>query len=521
MGAIDRRQLVALLGLTLRQLLRPGVDRSSGSKGHPLRQIVFSMGLLGLLFTGNVGRLPDLASYLALLFAVAFVFVALAISPETHEVRQRNIEILSSKPIAPATLVAGRAVILLVIAGLISGCFGLAPLLAAWWRLACPLPLVAAEYAMLILGAFTAAMAWLYALLAALRFVSPERLRFVTQSLLVLAILAVTAMSTGLYSPAGLVRPALAATLIELLPSTWFARFWMADLGFEANAQRAGVLLLGAATIAAARGGFERFYPRLTEAAVAEPGRPVVRPLTVRLLEAVSRLPLLGGWLLPRASTAVASAILTLTVREEVSRLRVLVPQVVAALFFILGLRTEQATLPLSMLAYFGLASVIDGLDVVRQSPSAPASWIFFKTPIEARQVRRGIRVAIMLRFLALPLLLLTVLLLKSHPPLLAALLATAYLFVGRFVIAGGIVARPAFPLSQDQRAAQSFLGLVLGFVLSVAGSVAYLVAVFLVTTLGWVGLAIAAVAVAGLAAATLACELWASERLARAEYPH
>jgi len=40
---VDGLQLRTLVRLTLKQSLGPGTDASTGSKGHPLRQILFSI----------------------------------------------------------------------------------------------------------------------------------------------------------------------------------------------------------------------------------------------------------------------------------------------------------------------------------------------------------------------------------------------------------------------------------------------------------------------------------------------
>jgi hypothetical protein len=128
---VDPLQLRALLRLTLKQSLGPGTDASTGSKGHPLRQILFSMTTLGVMLSARAWRVADLPSYLVLLFAAVFVIVILAINPDSQDVQERRLEILASKPIAARTLLSARTILLLVLAGLLAGCLGLVPMAVA------------------------------------------------------------------------------------------------------------------------------------------------------------------------------------------------------------------------------------------------------------------------------------------------------------------------------------------------------------------------------------------------------
>src|SRR5262249_743628 len=176
-GGLDRRQLGAVLGLTLGQLLRPGVDANTGVRSHPLRQIVLSMGLLGLIFALNLLRLPTWDVFLVRLFAATFLMLSLAIAPEPYELRERHREILASKPVSARTLLVARCIQLLALSALIATAFGLLSFVGAAWRFHAPPLLAAVEFAMLVAGGFTSALLWLYAVLGALRFVRVETVR--------------------------------------------------------------------------------------------------------------------------------------------------------------------------------------------------------------------------------------------------------------------------------------------------------------------------------------------------------
>jgi hypothetical protein len=373
---------------------------------------------------------------------------------------------------------------------------------------------------MLLLGAFTAATLWLHLMLAALRWISAERLRKLVQTALAvfnLAVAMLSLISFGFAEALSLPDPmrglGRGRAVLEVLPSTWFALFWHRE--WLSAPHRVAVILLVAATVALAlRGGLEKYYPHLLEQAALPTPSAARRSLAASLLEALMRLPPAARRLFPPASLGLGVAVLTLTQREEVSRLKVLVPRLVAVLFFLLGLRAGHELLPLSMLAYFSFAAAIEGLDAVGQSAHAPASWVLHAAPLPGGEAARGVLSAVTLRFLLFPLSLLAVLLFRRHPPLLAGLLAAGTFFAARAAVAAGLALWPALPLSREQRATQSLIGLAVGFVLTVAGGVAYALASLLADGLGVLGLAVVALGVGLLAAIGLALRLLAARRM-------
>jgi hypothetical protein len=159
-------------------------------------------------------------------------------------------------------------------------------------------------------------------------------------------------------------------------------------------------------------------------------------------------------------------------------------------------------------------------LKVARQSGFPAAGWIFCGAPIEPGQLVRGLSAALMLRFLALPAVLLAVIFFRHYPPLLAAVLTLSYVLVARLVIMVGLVVWPAFPLSQEQHRTQSMLSYVAGFALCMGFSVAQNVLVLLHQAFGAVVLVLGVAGLVILAAAAWGLRRAAAAAVSRLEYP-
>src|SRR5262249_25607046 len=296
-GGLDRRQLGAVLGLTLGQLLRPGVDANTGVRSHPLRQIVLSMGLLGLIFALNLLRLPTWDVFLVRLFAATFLMLSLAIAPEPYELRERHREILASKPVSARTLLVARCIQLLALSALIATAFGLLSFVGAAWRFHAPPLLAAVEFAMLVAGGFTSALLWLYAVLGALRFVRVETVRKAVHTALALFTIGLSLFSLSLALPGSgfdlgpEVREATGA-LVAALPSTWFARFWLPGDAGAGVFERAGVLALVVGSVLLGTSGvLDRRYVHLIDTQAHPPAGAVAPPLVVRFLAGLRRVP--------------------------------------------------------------------------------------------------------------------------------------------------------------------------------------------------------------------------------------
>ncbi|HEU4387223.1 MAG TPA: hypothetical protein VFV34_05460, partial [Blastocatellia bacterium] len=184
-GVVDHRQLRAVVELTLKQGFRGALKPGTTKRVKPLRQLIVSMAVVGLFFSSAVRRSEDLPTYLILLFSTTFAIVALSVLPDTLEGRRRNIEVLSSKPIASRTMLAARAVNLLFISGLITACFAAAPLAAAKFSFQCSWILAGGLFLLLLLGSFAVVVISLTTLVLAAQWLNLDRLRTLAQFVLV------------------------------------------------------------------------------------------------------------------------------------------------------------------------------------------------------------------------------------------------------------------------------------------------------------------------------------------------
>jgi hypothetical protein len=267
------------------------------------------------------------------------------------------------------------------------------------------------------------------------------------------------------------------------------------------------------------RGVLHRHYANFAEQSAVITAR-VPRSALVWGLERVMRIPVFGRLLLPPPVLAVACAVLLVTRREDISRAKILASQILALGAFAVALTGAEHVVTVTLLTYLGFSSVADGLKVTRQSSLPAAGWIFAGSPIEPRQLVRGLATALEIRFLALPTVLLAAIFFRQHPPALAAVLALSYLLAARLVIIVGLLLWPAFPLSEEQHRAQSMLSYVVGFTLSVAFAVAQAVLVLLHQNFGVVAVILGAGGLVAMAAAAWGLTWSAASRVARLEYP-
>lgn len=514
-GRVDRRQLAALLRLQLGQALRRGRDASSGTSGHPLRQILFSMTFLGLLSMGGVFRDVPLDVFLARVFGSALVIVALMVTAESDDARIRRMEILLPKPIAGATHVASVAAQLLLLSALVAVPYALPPLAAASFRLGLSPALVPLLLLTLVAGAFTLVLVWVLVVRAGVQRLGADRIRMATQAsivgvMLLLAWSSLSAASGDAFGP-----PALPGRVLRALPSTWLAGFWTDGWDAAANLRRAAVVGLMAGAVA----GFLLFVRRASVDALFEVTSRVRRtraPLLARLLVAMGRVPGLR-LLLPPPAGALAGAILTLGRREEASRLRGFATTLLAVAMAAWGLLADDGLMPTAVLASFIVSIGLEGLSVVRQSADAGAAWVVAKAPLRARHVVRAVQWAVVTRFVLLPLALFGVLVFRRHSWALALLLAAGGLAVARLVVAGALALRPSLPLGEPPVVA-GVVGQLLGWALGIAGAVGYVLAATLADLLGVIGTALVAIGVLATLAASVVVQIGAAHRLGRLE---
>jgi hypothetical protein len=515
-GRIDRRQLAALLRLLGAQMIRRGRDASSGMSGNPLLQTVYSMSFLGLMAAGGALRPAPLEVFLARVFTSALLVVALMITTDTDDVRMRRAEILFSKPVSGATHLAAIAGLLFVTASLVAGTFALFPLLAAVvWR-GLPLVLVPLQLVMLVLGAFALVLGWVLMLRAGAHRFGADRVRMATQVSIValIGLMAWSAMgATGMVTG----PPALPGRVLDALPSTWLARFWTDDWSsLAANLRRMAVAaLLGLSVVVffrfGHRGGADAVFETTSSA------RPLRAPLLSRLLTWMGLQHGLRA-VLPAPAAALAGCILTLGRREEAARLRGFVTTLLAIGVAAWGFWSEQALIPLAVLASVNVTIVLEGLAFTRQSASAAAAWAIAKSPLSPDHMVRGVLWAVLTRFGLIPLAMFTLLLFRHHAPALATILAVAGFLGARLILAAAMALRPAFPLDEPPTAPGA-LDQVVGWMVGTAGALGYVVAATLAELLGTAGLVMIAMGTATIGGLALVAQVLAARRLGRLEH--
>lgn len=515
-GRIDRRQLGALLRLQLGQAMRRGTDPSTGTSGHPLRQILFSMTFLGLLSAGGAFRDVALDVFLARVFGSALVIVALMVTAESDDARIRRMEILLPKPVAGATHLASVAAQLLLLSTLVVVPYALPPLVAASFRLGLSPALVPLQLLTLEAGAFALVLVWVLVVRAGVERLGADRVRMATQASIVGVMVLLAWSGLSVASDGALGPPALPEWVLRALPSTWLSGFWTDGWDRAANLRRAGAL----AAMSCAVAGFLLFVRRASVDALFETTSRVRRtrePLLARLLVAIGGVPVLR-WLLPRPAGALAGAVLTLGRREEASRLRGFATTLLAAAMFGWGLWADDGMMPAAVLASFTVSIALEGLSVVRQSADAGAGWVVAKAPLSAGHVVRAVQWAVLTRFALLPQALFGVLAFRRHPWHVALLVVAGSLAAARLVVASALALRPSIPLGEPPRVS-GFVSQLTGWALGVAGAVAYVMAAMLAELLGAIGAVAVALGVIATFAASFGVQVAAAHRLARVEH--
>ncbi|HEV8486212.1 MAG TPA: hypothetical protein VGV87_21900 [Blastocatellia bacterium] len=526
-GAVDWQQLRAIVRLGLWQSFRSALKPGTGKRAHLLRQLIISMGFVGLFFSIGARRCDDLPTYLTLLFSVAFGIVALSVLPDTLDGRRRNVEVLSSKPIASTTLLAARAVNISIVSALITGSFAVAPMISATWVFNCSWILVAGLFLLLNLGSFAVVVLSVTTFVLAARWFNLDRLRTFAQFLLVSVNLGMMGMSLLSMSEMAIGSESTRFSFsslpwIKLLPSVWFADFLVSDLGARANLERAGALLvLASALLIAVRLDLGRRYPDLLDRLLESDEQPTSRPLAVLLLETASRLPLIGKWLAPAQPLAVATLILTLTQRELISRLKILVPRVILIAFFVVALSAGDRYFSPLIVAFYGFIGLLTGCDLIKQSSQPAASWPLLAAPIDALQIIRGMRLVVTVKYFALPAVLVTFALFLINPPILAGLLALCYFVETRCLISLLILMSPALPLSAEHVTTAQFVGLGVSMVATLVTTIGYVTVTGAYGLFGYIGLGLGVIGLVMLVFASYWLDRGAAARLQKLEYEH
>jgi hypothetical protein len=515
---IDWGQLRAVLRLLLVQGLRRGGDAMQGDRGSPLGQIVFGTGIMGLFFSFNASFCADLESYLIILFLSTFINVSLGILPDTNDVRQRNIDLLHSKPISEKTLLASRAAELFFFACLIATGFSTIPFIAACLFFNCSPALIIGSYLMLLLGNFALVGVWMAAVLAlSVRF-NPDRVRMVCQITGLVVSMATLLVCTGfLFSGQSISLTSMA--MVRALPSSWFATFLIDGFDQSAIFARAGVMLtlVGSARVMI-NSSFGRRYPAVIEKLNSSAERCERSPFSVRLIVKLRGVPLVGKRLVTPQSFGVTMLILTAIHREETSRVRMLAPRLMLAVFIALMVVTGDPSFFSFMIVYSAFMSLFDCLDLSTRSAHATASWVFGALPVSGREILRGFHLAVWVKSYGLHAYVIMACYFLLHPAMLALALTALNFILADAVISLCVLVAPKLPLSRDPFAFMSLLG----YLVAIAPVAVSLIGYFTLTTLyslsSVVSFAVAALALASMVGVSFGLRNLAARRLSAVE---
>lgn len=521
MPRFDFRQARAVFSATLRQGMRPNADANGKRGASPMRGLVFSMFLAGFLASGAAGRSADLRTYLAFIFASACGLAMFIVMPETVEARQRTLEIFFSRPVSVRTVTFGSLAALGVIIALVQASYIAYPMFVAVRDFGCPLWGIVPAFAVLCLTGLTLATIWATALSVAARWLSAAQLRRFAQ-LLLLAVL----IGPILLSVVSLTNGRETVLMLDSVPfARWLPPVWCVDAVFgggvrEAWYERAAVLIFAVVGFAARwRVDADERIPKVAERFSSVQGERARTPVAVRVLRMIHGVPGLGRKLVSPAAYGVAALILTVVSREEVARLRMLMFYLMLfAAFAAAWVISSNPTLPF-IVGILGFTHVMDASVVIRQSSQAEATWLLRLTPLDGMAIVRGTRWALLLRFVPLPALMFFILAIRGGSPGLAAFLLAAYVCEACLVIAASVIVKPALPLSSDVQTANTPLGGIINYFVTIGASLAHIVVTTALTLLYNVSWWPVLAGVGLLAAAVVMAEAWAAARLTRTAF--
>jgi hypothetical protein len=497
------RQLRVLLWLTLQDVLREGVDPATGARVTPIKHLVFSMGVIGLLFALGVARHPDLQSFALHLGAASLWITAFLVMPDPLDVREKKLELLRSKPVSVQVMLRARLLGLLAVTAIVVSCMVGPPLVAGVVRFRASWLLGPWLWLALVTGAFTAVLLWLAASFVLARRYGIARVRSFSQLVLVLSVVGVMGMSLLATMAGG--QGLVSLPVVSWLPSSWFVG---ATFGSGRDALAAGALV-ATALLAQVRLDVDRCYDRLEDTSEAH------SPLALTELGVRA-----GRLVLGPAASAVAELTLRVLSREEMSRARTVAPRVVQVLAAGFALWSADAMAPIAMLAGYGFFCMADGLSTASRASQPAASWILYTAPVRSRAAVLGLAWAVLVREAVLPALLLTVVTAARRPPGAAAVLLVAFLATGGALLAFLLAVSPRLPLASEQKVWPGLGGLLGLNLLGMVAAVGYAVLVVL-TGLGWLGTLVSALLVAPIVVALVVCAWVAGRRAPRGDFPH
>jgi hypothetical protein len=520
-GKLDVVQYLALVKLCLREQFRSAAT-SERRKSNPLVSTVISMTMFGYLFYSSRRYSTDLSTYLILLFTTALCIVVVGIIPDSSAVYQRNIEVLHSKPVNERTHLAAATTIRLLLILLMLTPYSAIPLISARFTFDASWGRLAGSYIALIAAAFSVMVIWFSILVSSARWISAEKYRTVARYALIgiflLLFIPVLApyLDEGRKAPLSLSLSSLRA--VQALPSAWFANLFAPDFHLISNLQRVGALVIVCAAVWLS---FTRkssmYYAHVLERMIAVDERPTRRPLVVKLISTIRQIPLAGKRLIPDQAFSIASLILLSTGREDASRLRTLPSRAVVLCIFCLYIFKPNPVL-LLMMSFYGFSGIGEGVHLISRSSFPGACWPLIAGPIEPEQLRKGIHLAVLSGYFAVPAALCVVAVYVEHNAGLATALAISYFIQAKVLISLYLILSPRIPLSETATPGGGFGGAFIGLTYNLLNVITYAILLASIEYLGQPGFIVAGIILLMMAGGCYLANTWASLRLARVE---
>jgi len=520
---LDIPQYLALVKLYVREGFRAPATSGGKKAKSPIVSTVISMTMFGFLFYMGRRYSGDLTTYLIFFYTAAFCIVAVGIIPEASTVYQRNIEVLQSKPVNERTNLAAAATIRLILVFRLLTPYSVIPFIAAHFSFDASWTRLAGSYVGLIAAGFSITTIWLSFLTWALRWIGVDRYRAVAKYLLLALLLLLMVPAYAPYLEEGWGAP-VALSLsslpwIKALPSAWFAALFAGNFDLISNLQRGGALILvGAAIGLSATRKSSMFYAHIFEKMAAVDERPTRRPVALKLMSMARQLPLVGKLIIPDQAFSIASLIIVSTSREDNSRLRTLSLRAFMFCIFVVYLFKPNPAL-LSGISFCAFSGIAEGMHLVTCSSFPGASWPLVAGPVDPRQMKRGIELAVLWGYVLLPAALGGAVLYWQLDAVVATALLLSYVLQARLLISLYLIMSPRIPLSQAVSPASGFMRMLIGFLYNFLNLVVYGILFLAISYVGIAGLLASGVILLVLAVMGYLFDQWASSRLAELEF--
>jgi hypothetical protein len=398
-------QALTIVRISFAEDLRP-VTSSRGKKINPLWNLIIGVALVGAVFSISEKSVGSYNNYLLLLFFSVFSLVAFNILPNTNEVRQKFIEIFHSKPISDKTFLVSRSLLILSFTFLISTCFSFFPLIAIKLNHEVSLLHIIAMYLSILLGSFSLSIIWQGVVLQLLRWLQLSVIRQFSALITVSVSLLVTVLCSGLipvFKNADLTQ----SLLLKLIPSTWFASFFIYETGNDFWLLRiCGIVMLLIAVVCCL------IQPNKLNSDVKEKlttleETKTTLPLSVILLDASRKFPLINK-IIPDPIAHLSKIMLTVSGRDGADKLKLMASRYILLLSFAVTFIFGSDLSLQFVLLQLGVTDILSGLNNFQYSADARASWLYIASPISKKELIKSIWISLFFKHVLLVMLLIS-----------------------------------------------------------------------------------------------------------------